>query len=134
MVSLADRLSAYERAEAEGDEEGARGRAETTLRTVFSRLFGVSADAARYYELAELSLDRRALFPRPDAGGSVESYRALWERFMGEVARAPLGDVRTLLAVLRRFTWAIPSDTRRDLIPDVSLYHHLKTTAAIAAC
>lgn len=134
LVSLADRLSAYERAEAEGDEEGARGRAETTLRTVFSRLFGVSADAARYYELAELSLDRRALFPRPDAGGSVESYRALWERFMGEVARVPLGDIRTLLAVLRRFTWAIPSDTRRDLIPDVSLYHHLKTTAAIAAC
>ncbi|HXF06608.1 MAG TPA: type III-A CRISPR-associated protein Cas10/Csm1 [Blastocatellia bacterium] len=134
LVSLADRLSAYERAEAEGDREGARGRAETALRTVFSRLLGVSADGARYHELADLSLDRRALFPRPDAVGSVESYRALWERFTSEVARVPLGDLRTLLAVLRRFTWVIPSDTRRDLIPDISLYHHLKTTAAIAAC
>lgn len=33
MVSLADRLSANERAEAEDDTEGARGRAESTLRT-----------------------------------------------------------------------------------------------------
>ncbi|MDW8168213.1 MAG: type III-A CRISPR-associated protein Cas10/Csm1 [Acidobacteriota bacterium] len=134
LVSLADRLSAYERAEAEGDEEGARGRAETTLRTVFSRLFAVSADAAQYHELAHLSLDPRTLFPRPDAVGSAVAYRALWETFICEIARVPQGDWRTLLAVLRRFTWAIPSDTRRDIIPDISLYHHLKTTAAIAAC
>lgn len=48
--------------------------------------------------------------------------------------RVPRGDLSTLLAILRKFTWAIPSDTRRNIIPDVSLYDHLKTTAAITAC
>ncbi|GBC81426.1 CRISPR-associated protein Cas10/Csm1 [bacterium HR10] len=134
LVSLADRLSAYERAEAEGDAEGARGRAETVSRTVFSRVFGLGPEAARYHELVELSLDHSAIFPRPDAVGSVEAYRALWKGFTRDVTHVPRGDWRTLLALLRRFTWAIPSDTRRDLIPDISLYHHLKTTAAIAAC
>jgi CRISPR-associated protein Csm1 len=134
LVSLADQLSAYERAEAEGDREGARGRAETALQTVFSRLFGTEDHAAHYHEICELSFDHRALFPRPDAVGSVEAYRVLWHAFSREVARVPPADLRTLLALLRRFTWAIPSDTRPDLIPDISLYHHMKTTAAIAAC
>jgi CRISPR-associated protein Csm1 len=55
---------------------------------------------------------------------------------MQEVSRIPRGDgaASTLLALLRKYTWAIPSDTRRDVLPDISLYHHLKTTAAIAAC
>jgi len=134
VVSLADRLSAYERAEAEGDREGARGRPETALRAVFSRLSGAGGDAAQYHEICELSFDSRAVFPRPDAVGSAPAYRILWQAFSREVAHVPPADLRTLLALLRRFTWAIPSDTRPDLIPDVSLYHHAKTTAAIAAC
>ncbi|MEW6141535.1 MAG: type III-A CRISPR-associated protein Cas10/Csm1 [Chloroflexota bacterium] len=38
-----------------------------------------------------------------------------------------------LLNLLYRYTWCIPSDTQED-VPDVSLFDHLKTTAAIAAC
>lgn len=136
LVSLADRLSANERAEAQGDEEGARGRAESVLRTVLSRvqLDRREADACLYHELTALSLDRRVLIPNREASGSSEAYRTLWQAFAKQVVRAPRGDCSTLLAVLRKFTWAIPSDTRRDVIPDISLYHHLKTTAAIVAC
>jgi len=136
LVSLADRLSANERAETEGDEEGARGRAESVLRAVLSRvkLDGREADAHLYHELTTLSLNRRELIPGREVSGSAEAYRALWQAFTKEMTRVPRGDSTTLLAVLRKFTWAIPSDTRRDTIPDISLYHHLKTTAAIVAC
>src|SRR5262249_16184265 len=72
LVSLADRLSANERAEAEGDEEGARGRVDSTLRTVLSRveLDGHRAEAPEYNDLYALSLHRHVLFPTRDATGS----------------------------------------------------------------
>lgn len=38
-----------------------------------------------------------------------------------------------LVALLRRFTWCIPSNTQENL-PDISLYDHLRSTCAIAAC
>ena len=91
-------------------------------------------DDAMYHQLAPLSFDRAVLFPTPEASGSATAYRALWQSFTDEVKRLPADDVSTLLALLRKYTWAIPSDTRYKTIPDVSLYHHLKTTAAIAAC
>jgi CRISPR-associated protein Csm1 len=136
LVSLADRLSANERAEAENDVEGARGRAESTLRSVLSRvnLSGRQADTPLYHHLRELALDREGLFPAPGVTASAEAYRTLWQHFTEEVTRLPRGDLTTLLAVLRKYTWTIPSDTRANIVPDVSLYHHLKTTAAIAAC
>lgn len=134
LVALADRLSANERAEAEGDEEGARGRAESVLRTVLSRLEGRKTDAALYHGLVALSLEQQTLIPGKEVSGSAKAYGDLWAEFTQYIARVPRQDFSTLLAVLRKFTWAIPSDTRRNIIPDVSLYHHLKTTAAIVAC
>jgi len=38
-----------------------------------------------------------------------------------------------LLTLLMRFLWCVPSNTQEEH-PDVSLFDHLKTTAAIAAC
>lgn len=38
-----------------------------------------------------------------------------------------------LVHFLYKFAWCIPSNTQED-IPDVSLFDHLKTTAAIASC
>ena len=136
LVSLADRLSANERAEAEDDTEGARGRAESTLRTVLSRVpIGPGQrDRPMYHRLCDLNFSREVLFPEPQPSGSAAAYRTLWQSFADEVKRLPADDVPTLLALLRKYTWAIPSDTRRNIVPDVSLYHHLKTTAAIAAC
>lgn len=41
--------------------------------------------------------------------------------------------LNTWLDLLERYTWAVPSDTRYE-ISDVSLYDHLRSSAAIAAC
>ncbi len=38
-----------------------------------------------------------------------------------------------ILTILMRYSWCIPSNTQEE-IPDVSLFDHLKTTCAIAAC
>ncbi|MFH1096468.1 MAG: type III-A CRISPR-associated protein Cas10/Csm1 [Candidatus Desantisbacteria bacterium] len=38
-----------------------------------------------------------------------------------------------IFAILMQYTWCIPSNTQEE-IPDVSLFDHLKTTCAIAAC
>lgn len=38
-----------------------------------------------------------------------------------------------IFSILMRYSWCIPSNTQED-IPDVSLFDHLKTTCAIAAC
>lgn len=136
LVSLADRLSANEPAEAEDDAEGARGRAVSTLQAVLSRvpISQGGLDRHRYHPLCSLDFSREVLFPQAQAAGSAAAYRGLWQSFTDEVQRLPADDVSTLLALLRKYAWAIPSDTRRNIVPDVSLYHHLKTTAAIAAC
>jgi len=97
LVALADRLSANERAEAEGDEEGARGRAESVLRTVLSRLEGRKADAALYQSLVALSLDQQALIPDREVSGSVKAYGDLWQDFTEHVARVPQQDFTTWL-------------------------------------
>ncbi|MBF0520258.1 MAG: type III-A CRISPR-associated protein Cas10/Csm1, partial [Nitrospirae bacterium] len=38
-----------------------------------------------------------------------------------------------IFTILMRYSWCIPSNTQED-VPDVSLFDHLKTTCAIAAC
>jgi len=40
--------------------------------------------------------------------------------------------VSSLLTILERYTWCIPSSTIDD--PDISLFHHAKNTAAFASC
>jgi len=39
----------------------------------------------------------------------------------------------SLLSLLEKYTWCLPSDTTKE-IADISLYDHLKTTSALTAC
>ena len=61
-------------------------------------------------------------------------YKELWDEFSHEVKQLPTGSFsalsNTLLALLKKYTWCIPSATND--MPDISLFDHLKTTAAIA--
>ncbi|MDY7019636.1 MAG: type III-A CRISPR-associated protein Cas10/Csm1, partial [Chloroflexota bacterium] len=57
--------------------------------------------------------------------------------FRSEKSRLNLADFDSVLShllnILQRYCWCIPSNTQ-EAIPDVSLFDHLKTTAAIASC
>ncbi len=61
-------------------------------------------------------------------------YRDLWEKFTKELNDLPSdsidGFLESLLFLLKKYTWAIPSNTMD--MADVNLFEHLKTTAAFA--
>ncbi len=67
---------------------------------------------------------------------SAPDYIQLWKDFVGEFkfiqANTYHAFSETLLNLLYKYTVAIPSSTIN--FPDISLYDHLKTTAALALC
>jgi CRISPR-associated protein Csm1 len=65
---------------------------------------------------------------------SAEDYQRLWTSFINEAGQIPSVEVSTLLALLRKYTWAIPFDIGSEEGSDISVYAHSKATAAIASC
>lgn len=69
-------------------------------------------------------------------GLSQEMYANLWSLFMEEFKKLPAdtfeGFSESLLSLLKKYTWCIPSNTTD--MSNVSLFDHLKTTAAFADC
>lgn len=77
----------------------------------------------------------KELFPR-SSFSSAPDYSRLWNEFVREFkfiqADTHVAFAESLLALLFKYTGYIPSSTIN--FPDVSLYDHLKTTAALAVC
>ncbi len=147
LVALADRLSSGERETR--DEEAPRAKG---LLSPFGRI----PDPAKLLEIPpeerqwvaklwfparKLSLDPDTLFPKaePDVGG----VSSLWEG-LKDAARSiqnvySSGDatidvyLESMFYLLRDYTWCVPSAYWHSE-PDVSLFAHLHTTAALAAC
>ncbi|HSV95461.1 MAG TPA: type III-A CRISPR-associated protein Cas10/Csm1 [Spirochaetota bacterium] len=100
---------------------------------------GGNPTPARDYSYPLLPLDGRGIFPVKGKGGASleKEYGALWDGFTAGLASLP-GDgsapeqfTQTLVSLLERFTWCIPSATN-DKYCDISLYDHAVTTASIA--
>ncbi len=139
VVVVADRLSAGEREHRGREEKGDL----TPMLSPFSRL--AAAAHSSWLPLAQLKLQPDRLFPhhdRPDRNRTLEGYRELWNAFLSEAqalracheTSASLEPyILSLLDLLLRYTWCIPSAYYYD-VPDVSLYDHLHTTAALAVC
>lgn len=74
-------------------------------------------------------------FPK-DSFSEVPDYLSLWQSFKNEFKFIQANTYRafaeTLLNLLQKYTSCVPSSTID--FPDVSLYDHLKTTAAISVC
>jgi CRISPR-associated protein Csm1 len=80
-----------------------------------------------------------AIFPQPIASIAPD-YPGLWEGFEAALEalhpaiwETPEEALTALMALLRRFTWCVPAAAYRDE-PDVSLYDHLRMTAALTVC
>ncbi|RLC17223.1 MAG: type III-A CRISPR-associated protein Cas10/Csm1 [Deltaproteobacteria bacterium] len=100
-------------------------------------------EPSRRIEMNPLGLAKDIIFPKnkaeldPEEGELLtKRYDKLWEGFSEAFGRLPKANflvfTETLLFLLEKYTWCIPGSTT-DL-PDVSLYDHSKTTAAIAGC
>lgn len=138
MLHLADCLSSGgDRMEgvAGGDYKSAR------LESVFSsvRLDGStpeSGEKTRRYRLSALDAADCPIFPlSAEQTGSKNSYAKLHEDFCAALEAIPLrmGSrhyLHSLVTVLERFTWCVPSSTYGTRA-DISLFDHSVTTAAI---
>lgn len=133
-IRLADWLSAGEREAIDGEQDD---RPVPYMRSIFSRLKG--QDTPWYLPLHRLEFRRPVIFPQKDGKGEPrDAYFRLWEEFTRECQPLKgIADPALFLEVLYQrmleFTWCIPS-AYSQTIPDVSLYDHSRTTAALAAC
>ena len=141
QVILADRLSATER---EDEEREAEDFVVSALVSPLSRL--ECATKEYRYPLTALNLeDRNTIIPVESVEVNRETYAKLWNNFKKAFHKAADGKsytpafYQTIVALLHKYTSRIPSATPwekegKRTVPDISLYDHLRTTAAIAAC
>ena len=147
LVSRADNLSSYERG---ARSEQTQDYKNTPLVSIFPTL-SVSCTPSTAtllehgaFQVGQLD-DLQGAFPREKAGYQAQELNRLLESF-GEAfmqARRELSQsgswphfdivLSHLLVLLERFSSSIPANTQEE-VPDVSLFDHLRTTAAIAAC
>ncbi|MYC95647.1 MAG: type III-A CRISPR-associated protein Cas10/Csm1 [Caldilineaceae bacterium SB0661_bin_32] len=146
IVSLADMLSAGEGNDGTEDEDP-RVQHRRQLLSIFSVLeadrIGQSETERRYLPLRPLAVERNVLFPQKEAEEeeSWHAYAKLWESFERDLQRLKAAHdadpdlpsyLESLLLLMQRYLWCVPSACYRNL-PDISLYDHGRTTAALAA-
>ena len=97
-------------------------------------VFAAQSFVRYHLPVAKISLSK-AYFPQKQFD-EKPGYEQLWQDFVNEFkfiqANGYQAFSETLLNLLYKYTACIPSSTVN--FPDVSLYDHLKTTAAIAVC
>jgi CRISPR-associated protein Csm1 len=142
IITLADWLSSGERhTKEEGDTAG--NPRKDPLISIFSNLStesGKSGDNT-YFPLKGLQDDMEPCFPvtHQEEALNKDSYLNLWGSFVAECRKfnSQPGDFAYiysfLLSLMEKYTLFIPSAAWQDKA-DLSLYHHSKSTAAIAAC
>ena len=140
QVTLADGLSAKER---EGEQREQEDPSHAALVSIMSRLKidDKPQPAELRYDLNPLDIRRETIFPTETGSADPNRYKELWEEFTRELQRLAgkrgyqSADYQTLVALLHKYTARMPSETSGDaeIALDVSLYDHLRTTAAIAA-
>ena len=136
QVQLADWLSSAEREENE-DQSIPR------LESIFGHLS--SHKGGKYLPMTRLNpQDENKLFPveldkNTQKATADKGYADLWADFEQECRRrfqgldSPELYLESLYNLMLEYTWCIPSAYWKG-IPDISLYDHARTTAALAAC
>lgn len=142
QVILADRLSATER---EDEERESEDFVESALVSILPRLNGADKDKEYRYRLTALNFNRNTVIPMETVDVNRDTYEKLWRDFKKAFGKATEGKhyapgfYQTIVALLHKYTAQMPSATpwekrNERTVPDISLYAHLRTTAAIAAC
>lgn len=146
LIHLADRLSSGSDRQEDEDCHSDRERyKKARMHVIFDYLSlgdKKNDSAAFRYELDPLDGDAENCFPThinnlsPKEGEKiVKGYGELWDAFREELEGVETEGIEgftiALLSLLEKYTWCIPSSTMDR--PDISLFDHAKTTAAIAA-
>lgn len=119
------------------DDQDENGWDAFKKKRMVSILEGINSDVVDFkYHLPVQSMSlSKSSFPQLEFEDAPD-YKTLWEKFVGEFKFIQSNTYRafseTLLNLLAKYASTIPASTIN--FPDVSLYDHLKTTAAIAVC
>jgi len=138
IIQLADHLSSgMDRAKTEGEDEKATKNwdhfKQVRMKSVFDALY--KENQRDYtFEIPVCNLKfTKDFFPKTRFDGNPD-YHSLWNNFVKEVKFIQTDNEKvwaeTLLFLLEKYSTTVPSSTI-DL-PDISLYDHLKTTAAFS--
>jgi len=139
-IHLADSISAsMDRIALEDEETGSPFT--DRLISIFSRLSISLKEKKEYYHhlgrLGNQSL--KETFPLREKSCTVQEYSSLLGEFNEQIKSlsfrsiSPLEAVDRLYFILWKYTWCIPSAAYQHH-PDIPLFDHLKTTAAMTAC
>ncbi|QQG66591.1 type III-A CRISPR-associated protein Cas10/Csm1 [Desulfobulbus oligotrophicus] len=158
MITESDRIAAgHERAKGDADSDydtgGRERKSKTPMLSIMARIRlkkhadeQGSSDDWRYRinneGLAYSSDEYHRLFPVSSQTYKAEQvrrdYQAHWQAFRRTIADNSIGldlfgHADTIIDVCRAHLWCLPASTRKEEMPDVSLYDHQKATAALAA-
>ncbi len=118
--------------------EAEEGEAGTFRRYIpLAKRFHASQRKHPDHSIAPYPQDGTLRMPERHAAAlSAEPYQAAAEALRRRLAELPREDawVDSLLCLLESYTSMFPSSTCAGESPDISLYDHLKTTAAIGVC
>jgi CRISPR-associated protein Cas10/Csm1 subtype III-A len=135
IVYLADNIAAFsERREKDTIEE--KGfEVSVPLQSVFNHLNGNHQEF--YYPPADLDPKRGILFPEPEKKKFSEEFYKIIKIRMTENLRGLYWSeeyINSLLSVLEANLSYVPSSTIKTEVTDISLFDHVKLTAALSAC
>lgn len=149
IITLADWLSSGEREKLEGDIQS-DSQSEPMI-SIFSQLSGdfagncsenknvkeTKGDQNYYITLSPLDVEMKNLFPLPDkqAAFRYRDYPGLWNDFIEDLKKLNREDnyFTQLYYLLNKYLITMPSAAFKEKA-DISLFHHLKSTTAIASC
>lgn len=142
IISLADRMSSGERIKREEDGETGEAHRDPLI-SIFCRLKagdqGQQGKKDYFVPLLSLNDDLSSMFPVEKKnkafleGNGQKAYKHLWDGFVSELKKLEKGEILIqLYYLLQKYTLTVPAAVYKDE-PDISLFHHLKSTAAISA-
>lgn len=138
-ISLADALSAgMDRTDIPIEEEEGEP-SNTRLISIFSKIHLTSTRGNdKFYKLGVLGSDElEEAFPVDGSKCEKDEYGKLYKKFKEELKNLNFCStedaINRIYFLLWKFTWCVPSAVYKTE-PDISLFDHLKTTAAIAGC
>jgi CRISPR-associated protein Csm1 len=131
IVYYADNIaSGVDRREKEEKEEGGFSRY-TPLKSIFNLMNNNTAQ-----EVYNLQEAKEMNFPKKEAVSNEILYNKLFNEMKDGLKRITYDQnyVNSLIELLETYLSYVPSSTFKEEVEDISLYDHLKLTAAISAC
>lgn len=135
VVYIADNIAAgadRRKAETEGDKSAEFNfDPMLPMHTVFNKLNGNSTSKKLKATIAD-----RIVYPEDNVFNTQGDYNLIYSKLKQGLTGLELspGYIDSILELLEATLTYIPSSTNKEEVPDISLFDHMKITAAIASC